>query len=210
MRRPRSRRQEDAELNITAFMNLMIVLVPVLLMSMVFSHITVLGLTLPEAATSSETPEEDKHLELVVREDELQVYYPRGYLLKRVTKKAVAQEPDEAESAAAPNAQAELGQQSAEGSLEHDYALLSQVLQEVKRLLKDQDIDKRDITILSEADTDYQTIVSLMDACRSFKAVVAGSVVNAELFPEISLGDAPVQQGDAGYSESDSVAGGAL
>lgn len=192
MRRPRDRRQEDAELNITAFMNLMIVLVPVLLMSMVFSHITVLGLTLPEAATSADTPEEDKHLELVVRKDELQVYYPRGYLLKRVPQKAIAPVLDDDKIDASVEQPA---------VIDHDYVLLSQVLQEVKRLLKDQDIDKRDITILSEQDTDYQTIVSLMDASRSFKAVVAGSVVNAELFPDISLGDAPVQQGEAGYED---------
>ena len=30
-----------------------------------------------------------------------------------------------------------------------------------------------------------------MDAVRSYRTVVATSVVNAELFPEVSLGDAP-------------------
>jgi hypothetical protein len=30
-----------------------------------------------------------------------------------------------------------------------------------------------------------------MDTVRSYRAVVATSVVNAELFPEVSLGDAP-------------------
>jgi len=33
--------------------------------------------------------------------------------------------------------------------------------------------------------------VTVMDTVRSYKAVVAGSVVNAELFPEISIADAP-------------------
>ena len=46
--------------------------------------------------------------------------------------------------------------------------------------------------ILSQQDTDYKTIVKVMDTVRSFKAVVAASVVDAELFPVISLGDAPV------------------
>lgn len=185
MRRLRHRHQEEAELNITAFMNLMIVLVPVLLMTMVFSHITVLGLTLPDAASSPDTPEEDQHLELVVRDTELQVYYPRGYLLKRIEQIEVP--PEEGEELT-PVMDPETG----EPMMQHDYKLLADVLQEVKRLLKEKDIDKRDITILSQEDTDYQTIVSLMDASRSFKAVVAGSVVNAELFPEVSLGDAPV------------------
>ncbi len=193
MRRMRHRHREEAELNITAFMNLMIVLVPVLLMTMVFSHITVLGLTLPDAATSPNTPDEDKHIELVVRQDELQVYYPRGFLLKRIPKTEVLATDDSGAAARSTSTAPAAGEEvSPDDAFEHDYELLAQVLQEVKRLLKEKDIDKRDITILSEPDTDYQTIVSLMDASRSFKAVVAGSVVNAELFPEVSLGDAPV------------------
>ena len=52
-------------------------------------------------------------------------------------------------------------------------------------------IEKKDILILSQPDTSYQTIVRSMDTVRSFKAVVAASVVEAELFPAISLGDAP-------------------
>ncbi|MFK8018296.1 MAG: ExbD/TolR family protein [Pseudomonadales bacterium] len=184
MRRLRNKHQEDAELNITAFMNLMIVLVPVLLMTMVFSHITVLGLTLPDAASSPDTPDEDKHLELVVHDEELQVFYPRGYLLKRILKKEAELEEELEEG--------EELDPTAEPKMVHDYELLADVLQEIKRLLKEKDIEKRDITILSQQDTDYQTIVSLMDAARSFKAVVAGSVVNAELFPEVSLGDAPI------------------
>src|SRR5690606_41525280 len=74
---------------------------------------------------------------------------------------------------------------------EHDYKLLSLILQEVKRNLEEKGVEKKDIFILSEKDTPYQTLVTAMDTARSFKAVVAASVVNAELFPEISLGDAP-------------------
>ena len=39
--------REEAELNVTSFMNLMIVLVPVLLLNMVFSQLSVLDLRLP-------------------------------------------------------------------------------------------------------------------------------------------------------------------
>lgn len=196
MNRLRPRHHQEAELNITAFMNLMIVLVPVLLMTMVFSQITVLELTLPDAASSADTPEVDKKLELVVRKNELQVYYPRGFLLKRIPMKPVEQEDESTPPAAGvPQRSAKLE--------DYDYKLLSDTLQETKRLMRQagekeaqekgiEYKEKRDITILSEQDTDYQTIISLMDASRSFKAVVAGSVVNAELFPEISLGDAPV------------------
>ena len=46
-RRTHRRKHPAAELNITAFMNLMVVLVPFLLMTAVFSHITILDLNLP-------------------------------------------------------------------------------------------------------------------------------------------------------------------
>lgn len=173
--RKRKFRSQEAELDITSFMNLMIILVPVLLMSMVFSHITVLDLTLPDISSSS-TPNDDpkkETLELVIEDDQLLINYPAGAPLRRIPKI----EDEET------------------GELVYDFAMLSKVLQEVKRLLKDKDIDKDDILILSQQDTDYQTIVRSMDTVRSFKAVVAASVVDAELFPVISLGDAPVNDG---------------
>ena len=170
--RIRKRNREEADLEITSFMNLMIILVPVLLMSMVFSHITVLDLKLPDLSTDSSSAAdqpENQMLELVILPDRFVVNYPAGAPLKTVPQK--------------------------DG--EYDYKLLSDVLQEVKRLLKEKNIEKRDIFILSQPDTDYQTLISAMDTVRSFKAVVAASVVDAELFPEISLGDAPVNTGGA-------------
>lgn len=164
--RVKKRVRTEAELDITSFMNLMIILVPVLLMSMVFSHVTVLDLRLPDLAddaASADNQEENQALELVILADRFVVNFPAGTPLKTVAQK--------------------------DG--EYDYPLLSDVLQEVKRLLAEKDIEKRDIFILSQADTDYQTLVRTMDTVRSFKAVVAASVVDAELFPEISLGDAP-------------------
>ena len=163
LRRNRRKPAEEAELDITAFMNLMIVLVPVLLLGLVFSRITVLDLKLPPAA-SGEGNADNQQIELLIRDDALTVNYPRGVRLKTLPKTA---------------------------SGEHDFKLLSVVLQEVKRQLREQNIDKRSITILSEPDTRYQTIVTAMDTVRSFKAVVAASVVDAELFPDIAFGDAP-------------------
>ncbi len=166
--RIRRRAKKEADLDITSFMNLMIILVPVLLMSMVFSHVSVLDLKLPDLAADNATPEDDpknKMLEVVIEPGAFVVNYPAGTPLKTVTKK--------------------------DG--EYDYKMLSTVLQETKRLLQDRGIEKRDIFILSQTDTNYQTVVSTMDTVRSFKAVVAANVVDAELFPEISLGDAPLK-----------------
>ena len=68
MRRQR-RFKEEAELNVTSFMNLMIVLVPVLLMNMVFSQLAVLDLRLPagDQPGTAEIDPEDVSLEVVIR-----------------------------------------------------------------------------------------------------------------------------------------------
>ena len=164
--RIKRRFKADAELDITSFMNLMIILVPVLLMGMVLARTTVLDLKLPDMADSSipQTEEPPQQLELIIRADKFEVNYPASIKLKWVEKT-----PDG----------------------EYDFKLLAGVLQETKRLLEDKGIQKKDIYILSEKDTDYQTLVTTMDTVRSFKAVVAANLVDAELFPEISLGDAP-------------------
>lgn len=162
--RLRRARKADAELDITSFMNLMIILVPVLLMSMVFSHITVHELVLPDLGNAVDNPEDKKKsLELVIRKDHFVINYPAGAPLKRIKNKE-------------------------EG---YNFDQLSTVLQEIKRQLREKGIDHKSITLLSEQNTDYQTIITTMDTVRSFKAVVATSVVDAELFPEIALGDAP-------------------
>lgn len=197
VRDSRSQRKE-AELDITAFMNLMIVLVPVLLLGMVFSQITVLDLKLPEAASGAENDKpENKQIELLIREDGMVINYPAGIALKRIPK--ITPEIDVNDESVAEEAETVNA-----GVMDkiHDFKLLSLVLQEVKRQLREKGIEKRDITVLSEPDTDYQTIISAMDTVRSYKAVVVTSVVDAELFPEVSFGDAPVID--------DKVAGGAL
>src|SRR5690606_26820442 len=167
MRNRRRHQREEADLDITSFMNLMIILVPVLLISMVLARTTVLDLKLPDMADPEKPLEQEppKQLELVIRADYFDINYPAGMRLNRIEK-------------------------TADG--EYDYTLLAKVLQEIKRQLEDQSIQKDDVFILSEPDTDYQTLITVMDTARSFKAVVAASVVDAELFPVISLGDAPV------------------
>jgi hypothetical protein len=69
----------------------------------------------------------------------------------------------------------------------YDFKALSGIL----RLLKSKLPDKTDITLLLTENIDYQTLVSTMDTTRSYPAVVAANLVDAELFPDISIGDAP-------------------
>ena len=47
---------------------------------------------------------------------------------------------------------------------------------------------------MSEPGIPYDTLIQVMDAVRIAKQVQAGSLVKAELFPVISIGDAPVEE----------------
>lgn len=65
---------ETVELNITAFLNLMVILVPFLLITAVFSRMTVLELTLPALTAASETePKIDLDLQMLIYPDALEI-----------------------------------------------------------------------------------------------------------------------------------------
>ncbi len=160
--RSRGRKKHPSvELNITAFMNLMVVLVPFLLMTAVFTHITILDLNLPKPGSQNSQNEKNPPFELRVsiRKDALILSDNKGGLIKRIEK-------------------LETG---------HNYGLFKQVLKQVKARFP----DKTNMTILSEQDTIYDDLIQVMDNARSFKTLYEGEMVNAELFPDISIGDAP-------------------
>jgi len=167
-------KSEEVELDITSFMNLMIILVPVLLISMVFNQTTVLELNLPlddDKQQQDNKDDEDDSVEVVVRASGFQVNLGPAPV-KPVPKKD--------------------GQ--------YDYNGLSNVLQQMKKALKLRGEDRRDIVILSEQDIDYQVLVSVIDTAKTYPAVIATSVVDAVLFPDVSLGDAPDKDSTEGQS----------
>jgi biopolymer transport protein ExbD len=186
MRRLRRHRGEEAELDITSFMNLMIVLVPVLLLSLVFSQVRILNLQLPISATGDSTEQEqsqqEKQLELVITKNSLHLNYPAGVLLKSFNSLN--------------------GEQENSG---YNFVALSSYLQDLKLTFQQKNIEKNDIVILLSSDVNYQVIVTAMDTVRSFKTVVAANLVHAELFPNISLGDTPV---DEAQQENKNAVGG--
>lgn len=159
MRRKHRRQAAPADLDITAFMNLMIVLVPVLLLNMVFAHTSVLELNFPTGDANPGSLNESLQLQVIIDTDKLVVADNKGGVIKQVAQK--------------------------EGA--HDYPLLRQVMQDIKARVP----DKKDVTIMARTDTSYQTLVTVMDTLRSYPTVVAGSLVQAELFPDISIADAP-------------------
>ena len=159
---------DEAEIDVTSFMNLMIVLVPVLLMSMTFTKVTVMEINLPElSGGSSENSLTQSQLEVVVRKTGMEVFFPGGNLIKSIPLME---------------------------NKTQDFNTLSAVL----RGIKDKVSDKKDAVILSATDLDYQTLIATMDTVKSYQTVVAASLAEVELFPEISLGDAPKDKKKAG------------
>ena len=161
--RRHKRIKQEADLDITSFMNLMIVLVPVLLLNMVFAQTSVLDLKLPLGDSVGNVNPEDVSIEVTVRKTGMQVVVAAAGASKVV--------------GVVPTIEST-----------QDYKKLSEVLQQVKKSFP----DKKDVVLLSTPNVDYQTLVAVMDTSRSFETVVVTSVVNAVLFPEVSLGDATV------------------
>jgi len=82
--RRRHHAKEAAELNITAFMNLMVILVPFLLVTAVFSRMTVIELNLPSRDSQSQQQQKVKlELELVIRQGSFDVQDKRLGVIKR-------------------------------------------------------------------------------------------------------------------------------
>ncbi len=163
----RQRHEEATELNITAFMNLMVILVPFLLITAVFSRVAILELNLPGASSeTNEAVEQQFNLEVTVRAEVIDVGDRNTGLLKRFDR-------------------------SDDGS---DYLALSEyLLDRVKR----QHPGKTEATLLLEPDIEYDVLVQVMDTVRVANIMQEGEPVKAELFPDISIGDAPLTGGAA-------------
>lgn len=69
----RRRTAEPAELDMTTFLNLMVVLVPFLLITAVFSRITIVELSLPSSAGGAAATEPEFRVEVIVRDRTLQI-----------------------------------------------------------------------------------------------------------------------------------------
>ena len=165
-RRGRRGNDETAELNITVFMNLMVILVPFLLITAVFSRVAILELNLPGASNAEVAPEEQTfQLEITVRKAQIEVG------ARNVG--ALGVYPNVADR--------------------YDYEALSRKLTEIKQSYP----EKTDASILLEADIPYDTLVQVMDRVRIAETVTDTAIVRTDLFPDISIGDAPVRDGGA-------------
>jgi len=154
---------QPGEVNITAFMNLMVILVPFLLITAVFSRITILELNLPVPGNPNQAAKQDDkeklELEVILRQDVVEIGDRKRGRLKLI-------------------------------AVNDDGSYLTEV-SEMLQQIKARFPDKNDIILLLESDIPYQRLVEMMDTLRIVKVQQGEESINAELFPAISIGDAP-------------------
>lgn len=156
-----ARTKTSIELNITAFMNLMVALVPFLLMTAAFTNTSILDLKLPKADAGDSAADLPKEfaINVVMGNEAITITDQNGDTIKFIPKIISG----------------------------HNYTLVNQTL----RLIKNQYPEKTDISILPDKFTPYDDIVQIMDKAREFHSYQNGKIVTYELFPDISIGDSP-------------------
>jgi biopolymer transport protein ExbD len=155
----RAVRYETANINIAAFMNLLVILVPFLLMTAAFTRIAILESNLPAGATQETQSKQRFDLEIIVRANGIEVGDRQGGLTRRIAPTVSGQ----------------------------DLERLSRLLQQIKARFP----DMLDATLLMEPEIDYDTVVQVMDTVRMARVLQTGALQSAELFPEITIGEAP-------------------
>ena len=161
MRLIRKRRmQETVELNITAFLNLMVILVPFLLITAVFSRMTVLELNLPALAAKQSAEKDMKlQLQIVVTAESISVEDNNLGLLKKIMR----------------NEKGEL-----------NWSTLKKTLIEIKTRFP----DEKNITLIITPEVRYKTMIEIIDHVRYTEVVNVTSLEVVELFPNVSIADA--------------------
>ncbi len=160
-------RETEFELDLTTFINLMVVLLSFLLISSVVREVSVLKVNLPAAASASASPPAHKPLilEVMILNDQLLVSDRQSGPLKSI-----------------PDRQGQ-----------HDYAALNTYL----RTIKAQYPGLTEATLLMQATTPYNDLIHTMDAVRYQVEDIGGQDIHMALFPDIALGDAPAQSSGA-------------
>ena len=154
-------RRHAAELDVTAFINLIVVLVPFLLSTAVFTRLSIIDVALPAQNSGVEQLKVDElKLEVVIRPDALEVGDKIGGLIARI-----------------PN-----------GTTGYDTSALAQVVEQLKTRFPTQ----ANATVLALPDTSYDVLVQVMDALRERPVPAGGKGQTVPLFPDISIGDAPL------------------
>ena len=157
------KRHESAEINLTSMIDMMTILVFFLLVHGGFIRLAMLELNLPAAQSEPSAAPPTFQLEITVRESGIEVGDRSAGLLSRIDRTPAG----------------------------YDLPKLTEYLTR----LKEQFPSKTDATLLLEPDVPYETLVAVMDRIRVAESLDAagGRVQRTDLFPEISVGDAPAR-----------------
>jgi biopolymer transport protein ExbD len=156
------KRHQEARINLVSMIDMLTILVFFLLVHGGFVRLAILELNLPTAQSEATTEPPEFQLEVTVRATGIEVGDRATGLLNRFDKSG------------------------------DDYRLdeLTAYLTDVKQRFP----AKTDATLLFEPDIAYDLVVAVMDRVRVTERIeeTNGRLVRADLFPEISIGDAPV------------------
>jgi biopolymer transport protein ExbD len=161
MRKLERRHRKPAELLLVPMIDIFTVLVTFLLMTAVFSRTVILELKLPTQSAEFVEPPPGLELEVLVRQNMLQVADRKTGPLATFPRSSK--------------------------DVPYDLGGLSQYLQVVKSKYP----EMVDSTLLLEKDISYDTLVQVMDTMRILEQRQNNVLVQAELFPNVSIGDAP-------------------
>lgn len=161
MRKLQRRYRKPAELLLVPLIDIFTVLVTFLLITAVFSRTVIMELQLPGADAAYAEPPPGLQLEVILRQGGIVVADRGSGVLESFAREA--------------------------GDEGYDLAGLADYLQFVKSRYP----EKTDATLLLEKDISYDTLVQVMDVVRIVEVHQDGRLVQGELFPDVSIGDAP-------------------
>lgn len=163
--RRRKPREMEADLDMTTFINLMVVLLAFLLVTSAFTELSQLQVNLPSGGAGAGGAEARKPLilEVSIYKDQLIVSDRQSGPLKIIPA-------------------TEKGQ---------DFKTLNEFLVGIKQSYP----AITEITLLLEPNTPYDTLIHAMDTVRYRPNMVNGTWIKASLFPDIGIGDAPEHPG---------------
>ena len=165
------RHKKPGELLLVPMIDIFTVLVTFLLMTAVFSRTVIWELKLPTANAEQKEIPDQLVLEVLLRKDMIQVADRTTGPLRTFPRSGID----------AP----------------YDLPAVSEFLQQVKAKFP----EKTDVTVLLESDIPYDQLVQVMDTVRAVEQRQDGRLVQAELFPAVSLGDAPLADAPAAGSK---------
>jgi biopolymer transport protein ExbD len=157
------KRHESAEINLTSMIDMMTILVFFLLVHGGFVRLAILELNLPAAQSAPSVEPPKFQLEVTVRESGIEVGDRNAGLLSRIDNTPAG----------------------------YDLPRLTEYLTRLKQEFP----DKTDATLLFEPEVQYDSMVAVMDRIRVAEQFdgTNNRVLRTELFPEISVGDAPLK-----------------